>query len=527
MTQRFASLQQLGEQFERVASGEERAASRRSGVRPSLVGALLRDAHRALWTAAAGVVGLSTVVAAAVVLLSAGAPAAYAGWTATPASASHSAVAIAVRKCYRSPGSTGVVFDRPVLSETRGRSTAVVFVVDGSAYMCLYNAVLPDVEERSLGPLHAAPGPDRLSLPYGEYAGGGYGKLPKKLFKALKQHPGKRSTGLALNNFDRGAGRGFWAVGRAGNRISSVIFGFAGHKPVVASIQNGWYFAWWPWAAEPTSATITTSNGAATSPMGGSPRDGLGIRPYPACAPGARGCVFVKTPVVPQPAASGAVAQAAHICNQDTLDGHSLPADVFAGAPVLIDHHGVFTALLSLTNKRVWLCLQGGYPGNLKRFEVDDIGAFGKVQSAPTPDRLSLPYSELGGMGQGRQPPPRLFKGETPAQRRRQMLASMSARRARLTGGGYGPYLIGRAGSEVVSATVHFADGAMKAAVLQNGWYFLWWPAVDRPTTISITTPTGSISSHVKPSGFGRVALASECRPGSPGCVFVSTSRTP
>jgi hypothetical protein len=526
MNHRFQSLQELGEQFERVASGEERTIGR-FGAPRQFVTSLLSDARRGLWSAvAAGAVALSAAVAAVVVLLSAGAPAAYAGWTAVPASASPSAVTTAVHRCYRTAGSPGVVFGRPVLSETRGRSTAAVFVVGGSVYMCLYNAVLPDVEERSLGPLHAAPGPDRLSLTYGVYAGGGYGHLPKKLFQASKQRPMKRSTALALSNFDRGAGRGSWAVGRTGSQVSSVTFAFTGHKRVVASIQDGWYFAWWPWVAEPSSVKITTSSGTRTSPMGDSPRDGLGIRPYPACTPGTSGCVFVKTPEASQPTAGGAVAQATRICNQDTLDGHQLPADVFSGRPVLTDHHGVFTALLAITNHRVWVCLQGGYPNNLHRFEVDDIGAYGKVPPAPNPDRLSLPYIQDGGMGSGRQPPPRPFKGETLAQRRRQMLASMPARRARLNGGGYGPYLLGRAGSQVSAAALHFADGTAKAAVLQNGWYFLWWPANEHPVTISITTSAGTLNSRVKPSGIARVSFTPECQPGSQGCVFARTGRT-
>jgi hypothetical protein len=525
MNQRFQSLQQLGEQLERVASGEHLPVGRLNRSRWAIT-SLLSGTGRGLRSAvAAGVFALIAGGGAAVVLLSSGAPVAYAGWTAAPAAASSTAVATAVRKCYRTGRSPGIPFDHPVLSEARGRSTAAVFLVAGSAYMCLYNAALPDVEERSLGPLHAAPGPDRLSLPYGVYAGGGFGKLPAKLLKALKQRPLKRSTMLALSRFHRGAGTGSWAVGRVGSGVKAVTFAFAGRRPVLASVQNGWYFAWWPWLAEPSSVTITASGETETSPMAASPHDGFGNRPYPACTPGTNGCVFVKTPVAPQPATGpGPVAQATRICNQDTLDGHQLPADVFSSSPVLTDHHGVFTALITTTRQKVWVCLQGGYPNNLHRFDVDDIGAYGKVRPAPDPDRISLPYSSDGGVGSGRQFPPQSPKGETPAQRRKQMLAWMPARAARLRGGGYGPYALGRVGRNVSSVALRFADGTTEAAALQNSWYFLWWPANGRPTTITVTTARGTSSTPVKTSDDARVSLTPTCQPGSQGCVFARSN---
>jgi hypothetical protein len=84
-----------------------------------------------------------------------------------------------------------------------------------------------------------------------------------------------------------------FALGQAGSEVSAVTFAFANGKTVVASIEHGWYFAWWPWATEPTSVTVTTTrDGKMTSPMGRAPHNGLGLRPYPACRPGSSSCVF-------------------------------------------------------------------------------------------------------------------------------------------------------------------------------------------------------------------------------------------
>lgn len=59
------------------------------------------------------------------------------------------------------------------------------------------------------------------------------------------------------------------AYGRAGSDVSAVTFAFANGKTVEATVENGWYFAWWPWTGFPTSAQVTTASGTINSPMPG------------------------------------------------------------------------------------------------------------------------------------------------------------------------------------------------------------------------------------------------------------------
>ena len=50
--------------------------------------------------------------------------------------------------------------------------------------------------------------------------------------------------------------------GMAGSDVSAVTFDFAGGLTVDATVQNGWYFAWWPTLDDPASVQITTTSGA-------------------------------------------------------------------------------------------------------------------------------------------------------------------------------------------------------------------------------------------------------------------------
>jgi hypothetical protein len=51
-------------------------------------------------------------------------------------------------------------------------------------------------------------------------------------------------------------------LGMAGSDVSEITFDLAGGLTVDATIQNGWYFAWWPGLDDgPTSVQITTTSG--------------------------------------------------------------------------------------------------------------------------------------------------------------------------------------------------------------------------------------------------------------------------
>jgi hypothetical protein len=106
----------------------------------------------------------------------------------------------------------------------------------------------------------AAPGPDQLGDPDG-FGGGAVG------------FPGSGNSPTSRGAED--------VSGLAGSDVSAVTFDFADGSKVNATVQNGWYFAWWPGDRWPASVQVTTNSATLTSPMSVS-----------ACLSETTGCVF-------------------------------------------------------------------------------------------------------------------------------------------------------------------------------------------------------------------------------------------
>jgi hypothetical protein len=70
-----------------------------------------------------------------------------------------------------------------------------------------------------------------------------------------------------------------FADGRVGSGVSAVTLLLADRSDVTATVQNGWFVAWWPGSSKATSAELATTTGettqnlqaayAATPPPGG------------------------------------------------------------------------------------------------------------------------------------------------------------------------------------------------------------------------------------------------------------------
>jgi hypothetical protein len=516
--------------FDELGAELEQAAQRRHAGRRPRVWAAIGASSAAL---AGGIV-------AAVLLLSAGAPAAFAEWSRVPTTPSRSALETAVHRCYKvgsddtqlalpAPGGS----TRPVLAEARGASAAAIYVMDGQVYMCLTvnGNAFRSVDSDLMGPsLRATPGPDQLSIPYGVSGGSGFSGPTHPLTSAqrlkLRRELRTRAGREQMRESMLGGG-GDVALGQAGADVSAVTFRFSSGRTVVASIENGWYFAWWPWTADPASVTVTTSTGTITSPMGASPRDGLGFRPYPACQSDSSGCVFAPNRPAPAtvPTATGTttapttagsqVATATRTCDAFSMSEQSVPADVFVGRPALTAVHGIYTALINVDNGKVYGCFTGGNQKDLHAFFDEYLVSFGRVGRAPGADQISVPYPKDGGGGGGRS-----FGG--PGGHSSQ--AHQEARVARLQGGGYGPYTLGRVGSNVSAIAVTFANRRTVSATIADGWYFAWWPWVSKPTSVTVTTGSGTITSPLTVGANPRrTPIAPGCRPGAHGCVFVTT----
>jgi hypothetical protein len=256
---------------------------------------------RRWWAAAAGFSSAVTAGAVtAILLLSSGASVAYAGWTPVPTTATHKQILAAASDCDNTAGTNGsaeLFVSHPVLAETRGRYTSMISITHGHVYVCLYGHE-PKVSANvynDVGLTRAAPAADKLSARYRSWGGGGviprpfqHGKPP--LPKGTSPRHMTQAEMEASRLQAEGAGYGLYALGQAGDAVKAVKFRFADGKSIDATVQNGWYFAWWPWFTDPTSVQVTTRSAIATSPM--KPSNHFSPLPQPACKSGSQDCVF-------------------------------------------------------------------------------------------------------------------------------------------------------------------------------------------------------------------------------------------
>jgi hypothetical protein len=184
----------------------------------------------------------------------------------------------------------------------------------GDVYSCLYGskgAAWIGADQGGAA-VQAAPSADTISAPYriafgpaepnGGAGGGGGESIVSPWLARIEQQMHQQKPGsaawqsLAQQFFllHRGGRYGLDAYGQAGADVSAALFSFANGQTVTATVENGWYFAWWPWTTYPTSVQVTTSSGTASSPMTTS---GAGVeqKASPACQPGTTDCVFAAT----------------------------------------------------------------------------------------------------------------------------------------------------------------------------------------------------------------------------------------
>lgn len=218
--------------------------------------------HRRVWAAiGTGGTALTGGVVAAILMLSSGASVAQ-GWTAVPSAPSAAAVAAATAACNWVNDRDGppILSGTPVLTDGRGSYTAAIYVEGHETDTCISNgqheATGITTDGRILSS-EAAPRPDQLTYPSGD--GGSAPGFP----------------GSSNQETD--------VYGRAGSNVSAVTFELADGRAVEATVQNGWYFAWWPGEGWPRSVRVTTSTGTYTSPMS-----------VAACMSGKTSCVFAR-----------------------------------------------------------------------------------------------------------------------------------------------------------------------------------------------------------------------------------------
>lgn len=210
------------------------------------------------------------------------------GWTSTPTPARTSLLREAARSCDRTivqfavddaavqamrQGSrftfkvapSMVASVKNVLAEARGKYFAVVSIYRDAPYVCIGGAAF--TQARVLTSDNTIPVPARA------------GQLSAAHIVNAEGYYYSGGAQVVIG------GGGRHAYGRVGAGVSAVLFAFANGRTVSATVQHGWYFAWWPWRSNPTSIQVTNTKGT--------------FRSSATCTPGSDGCVLSSTQTNP------------------------------------------------------------------------------------------------------------------------------------------------------------------------------------------------------------------------------------
>jgi len=221
------------------------------------------------------------------------------------------------------------------------------------------------------------------------------------------------------------------------------------------------------------------------------------------------------------PSASGqatSLAAATAACNrvaQKTGDPE------MTGKPVLADVRGRYTAAIYVFGIHVSVCISDGDAVAGTEGDALVLGS----DAAPGADQLGIPGGGSGGLKgfspavNADQPLPEQLQRILQATQNPTIRARHAAVFRRLLADGVETNVYGLAGSDVTAVTFVFSDGIAVDATIQNGWYFAWWPGLDQPNSVQVTTKSGqNINSQM---------ASPNCKPGSSGCVFAGLQPHP
>jgi hypothetical protein len=176
----------------------------------------------------AGAAGAAGAVAA-VISLTAGASSAFAGWSATPTLPKPGQLAAASSDCQTQSPIAGLPLE---LTDTRGPFTFSIYADSQSSASCIKGPSFTAVSgNTSSAPINVAAGQILLS---------------------------------SEHMTTRGGDAYSFADGRAGDGVSAVTLVLADGTDVQATVENGWFVAWWPSTSDVKSAQVTTPSGTTT-----------------------------------------------------------------------------------------------------------------------------------------------------------------------------------------------------------------------------------------------------------------------
>ncbi|SDS05183.1 hypothetical protein SAMN04489860_0682 [Paraoerskovia marina] len=182
--------------------------------------------------AAAGAAAVALVFVGVAVLGPSG-TVAYATWEATPSAATASALATAETQCAPAAAEGGT---ERVL-EQRGSYVLAVYADDGRIAQCLTGSDVPTAGTSTTGALPAPAGPDDVEV----------------------YDAGAQAWGA-------GDGEVVSVVGAVGDAVTEVSVENEAGLVVEATVQDGWFTAWWPGTSPADSITVVTDSTVVTVP---------------------------------------------------------------------------------------------------------------------------------------------------------------------------------------------------------------------------------------------------------------------
>ncbi|MFZ0250248.1 MAG: hypothetical protein WAL61_09910 [Acidimicrobiales bacterium] len=273
-----------GDAVERLRAGDYRPRARRA---PAAAGVLV------------GAATAGTVIA---VVVGGGAPAAYAGWSATPTSPAAPSPAAStscleqLSATHDGPGGAAVGSGawQNVLTDVRGPFTVALFQDDGAYAACFTGSSFTDVNQISSdGAGGATSGSGSISV-HSQTGSAPAGGAPGATGGSTSVSVGATSSGDLQNvvqtHLSTSTDGPYTLVdGRTAPGVTGVSLVEQDGQAVTTTVQDGWFVAWWPGSADATSAQVTTGSGTTSEQL----------VPQMKVGPG----VCQTTPAAPSPAA--------------------------------------------------------------------------------------------------------------------------------------------------------------------------------------------------------------------------------
>lgn len=189
-------------------------------------------------------------IAVLVVGMSAGSPTnALADWTRAPTTAATGQLQAAEASCQSAGLPSGTDSSAPSLVDVRGPYTMLVYADNSTSGLCLAG-LRPNGPAAVGGLSHATAAETDLT--------------PVLADAVLPGENGAFVTGVDSSS---PAISLQWIAGRAGADVSAVTIALADGTDVQATVNNGWFAAWWPGDRSAQTAEITTSAGTTSQAL--------------------------------------------------------------------------------------------------------------------------------------------------------------------------------------------------------------------------------------------------------------------